>query len=177
MNYWCLMRMGWLMKIKLVALVRGYAGKHVCLIALANTDSQEIAISNPLDFYSKYPKDDHTVIVTDSPNLVNDYQLAFREAEHLKEAIICYEELFQAGKITLKERSCDPSVVLQTFKVDTKGKQKEFNTDELNNSHIAALLIVWAAHRAFLNHQITNNFTQEDDQDLDNDDFSTPFLI
>ena len=47
MNYLCLMIMGRLMKIKLVALVRGYAGKHICLIALANTDSQEIAISNP----------------------------------------------------------------------------------------------------------------------------------
>lgn len=165
------------MKIKLVALVRGYSGKHVCLIAIADSDTQQIFISNLLDFKSNYPKDDHTVIVTDSPNLVNDYQLAFREAEHLKEAIVCYEELHQAEKITLKDHACDPSVVLQTFKVDTKGKQKEFNTDELQNAHIAALLIVWAAHRAFLNHQITNNFTQEDNQDLDNDDFSTPFLI
>lgn len=166
------------MKIKLVALVRGYSGKHVCLIAIADTDSQQIAISNPLPFNSQYPKDDNTVIVTDSPNLVNEYQLAYREAEHLKEAVVCYEELNQAAKITLKDHACDPSIVLQTFKVDTKGKQKEFNTDELNNSHIAALLIVWAARRAFLNHHITNSFSQESDQDeLDNDDFSTPFLI
>lgn len=165
------------MKIKLVALVRGYAGKHVCLLAIADTDTQQIAISNPLPFNSQYPKDDDTVIVTDSPNLVNEYQLAYREAEHLKEAIICYEELNQAAKITLKEHACDPSIVLQTFKVDTKGKQKEFNTDELNNSHIAALLIVWAARRAFLNHQITQGFSQENDQDEIDNDFSTPFLI
>ena len=91
------------MKIKFVALVRGYSGKHVCLIGIADSDSQQIVISNPLSFNSQYPKDDNTVIVTDSPNLVNEYQLAYREAEHLKEAVVCYEELNQAAKITLKD--------------------------------------------------------------------------
>jgi hypothetical protein len=163
--------------IKIDARVCSYSGANVRILAVLNTDTQQLAVGNILPFEANAKGDDNTVIVTDSPNRIPIYQLAFFEKEHLKTATHAYLELSKSNLLLLKDRACDPSNIVQTRKIDEKGTDLEFDTSTLNNAHVAVLLIAWAAQKTVLSHQISTAFSADDRDDVDNDDYSTPFLI
>lgn len=165
------------MNIKIDARVCSYSGASVRILAVFNTDTGTVAVGNILPFNATAKGDDHTVIVTDSPNRVPMYQLGYYEQSHLKAATQAYLELNKANLLLLKDRSCDPEQVVQTRKIDEKGKDLEFDTSQLNNAHVAVLLIAWTAQKTALSHQLSTGFNEDGGDDIDNDDYSTPFLI
>jgi hypothetical protein len=163
--------------LKIDARVCGFNGAPTRILALLNPKTEDSLVGSVLPFVTD-PGDNDTVVATDNASRVRCYQILFIENEHMPTAINAYLELKNSSRLHLKEAASDPQAVLQTRKVDTKGKDIELDTDQLNNAHVAVLMIAWAAKKMLINHQLCQSFEDKDEaDDIENDNFSLPFVI
>jgi glutathionyl-hydroquinone reductase len=81
-----------------------------------------------------------TIVVTDSPNLIQNWQLKFDAQQHLEEVIKVYQASFRAGLVEFEKslERYNPMNILQVRKIDKNGLQQEFDSSSLDNGHIAA---------------------------------------
>lgn len=164
------------MNIKIDARVCSYSGTSVRVLAILNTETGVVAVGSLLPFNASALGDAHTVIVTDAPSRVQKWQLAYEEVKHLKDAIAAYQELKNNQLILFKDLSFDPQHVIQTRKIDVKGKLLELDTEQLNNAHVSVLLMCWAAKKSLMGHRLASIF--DDDTDLEEaEDYTIPFLM
>ncbi|MFZ0330838.1 MAG: hypothetical protein WAL54_06420 [Acinetobacter bohemicus] len=79
------------------------------------------------------------VVVTDSPNLIKNWQLKF-DAQHLEEVIRIYQASYRGGLVEFENSITryNPMNILQVRKIDKKGMQQEFDSSSLDNGHIEA---------------------------------------
>ncbi|MDA0697456.1 MAG: hypothetical protein O2793_13745 [Proteobacteria bacterium] len=147
--------------IKIDARVTGFSNDEVRLISLCFSDSGQILVQK-LDVFTALPvrpdQQADTIVVTDSPNLIQNWQLKFDAKEHLEEVIRIYQSSFRAGLVkfeTSLERY-NPLNILQVRKIDKNGLQQEFDSSSLDNGHIAALISIWASHKIAVSHAVTS---------------------
>ncbi len=146
--------------IKIDARVTGFSNDQMRLISLCFPETGEILVQK-IEIFTTLPvrpdQQADTIVVTDSPNLIQNWQLKFDLKEHLEEVIKVYQASFRGGLVefeTSLERF-NPLNILQVRKIDKNGLQQEFDSSALDNGHIAALISIWASNKIAVSHAVT----------------------
>ncbi|HHP8003991.1 TPA: hypothetical protein ACSIRO_003798, partial [Acinetobacter baumannii] len=109
--------------IRIDSRVAGFSDQPIRLIGAAFADTGELVIQKTA-VYSNLPVpsdlSDQTVVVTDSPDQVQNWQLSFNAKEHLEEVISIYQARFRAKLIEIEPKlnQYNPKNVLEIRKVD-----------------------------------------------------------
>lgn len=136
--------------------VVGFSAKPARIYALCFKDTGVILLDKEKPFTHLGVRDDvsKTVVVTDAPEYVQNWQMSFDAKEELEEVIAIYQMQNRSQKIELDQslNRFNPSNILQVRKVDKGGIQQEFDSSQLDNGHVAVLLAVWASYKIALNY-------------------------
>jgi len=172
--------------IKLDARVAGYEGEPVRVMAITLPDSGKIQIAKLADWREPVVPQDDVVVITDTPQITEHWSMAFYEREDIKDLIKTYLECKRSGLIKINDglRMYDPDQIMQTAKVDERGQVMEFDSN-VTNGHLAVLLAVWGARKAYGGYVTTNKAEADIDDDSalfgyanDNDfDAMMPFSV
>lgn len=165
--------------IRIDSRVTGFSDEPVRLLAMCYEDTGEILLQKTEIFTALAVPPDlrkNTVVVTDSPNMIKNWQLKFDTQQHLEEVIRIYQTSYRGGLVEFENSIAryNPMNVLQVRKIDKKGMQQEFDSSSLNNGHIAALLAIWASHKIATGYGVMSNQVQNED---DIDPTMLPFSI
>lgn len=143
--------------IRIDSRVIGFGDEPIRILGLCVKETGELLIQK-LDTFSTLPVlpelRDNTVVVTDAPEIVEDWQLSFDAKEHLEQAITIYQMRVRANLLEIEKSLSrfNPSHILQIRKIDKNGMQQEFDSTSLNNGHVAVLLAVWASSQIAINY-------------------------
>lgn len=161
--------------------VIGFSDVPARLLAKCFPVTGEVLIQKEAEFSSIVrvdKKSNETIVVTDAPTIIENWQLRFNAAEHMAEVISIYQIKKRAGLIQFADpvKKYEPQNVLEVRKVAEKGLVQEFDSSSLTNQHIAALLCIWASHKQSIASSIFEPVLTEDDEE-NNSDFILPFSI
>ena len=161
--------------ITIDARVSGYAESPIGIVGVCLPETGQILLKKIHRFEHKVIYDENTIVVTDTPQMVDNWQLAFREKEHLDEVIRTYQMRSKNGLIRLEKEleRFNPSTVIAVRKIDKNGTVQELNSDSLSNGHIAVLLAVWASAKASVAHSSLKAPNEEKTES----NLLTPFTI
>lgn len=154
--------------IRIDSRVIGFSEEPIRILALCSPDDGLIRVEK-LEKFSNFPvlpKYKHnTIIVTDAPHQVLNWQLKFVASEHLEEVMQIYQQRRRAGLVDVEKNLAKfrPDNILQVRKVDQKGQQQEFDSSALNNGHIAVLLAIWASHKISIGNAVISPVSAKDD--------------
>ena len=154
-----------------------YDGEAVRLLAVTLVDSGKILISKEAEWRDQPVVKGDTIVVTDTPNVFHHWSLSFNENEQMQAVMAAYKAVIAAGLLVIDNtvQRFDPKNVIQTRKVDERGKALDFDSMGINNGHIAVLLAVWAARSAHGGYVITR---QPDEDKSEDDEYDMmPFSI
>lgn len=173
--------------------VNNYQGNPTRLIATCDSLSGRIYISAEKPYNP--PKKDKTaaerlkeiilnerrVVVTDSPNTLANWDIAFNEREHLEQAIKAYHDKHKNGLLKMADSVMRyrPDGVLQQRKLDVVAGSVWELSAETENGNICILLACWCAAKLISN-DISAEIINEPDptyQQSDSDDFDAPFCL
>lgn len=178
------------------ARVTGYAGERTRLVATCDVATGRVYISAEKPFVP--PKTEksllqklkekraraRTLIITDSADGLDKWDLLYKESEHLGEVIRCYNDKSKNNLLLMDSKvqgRFNPEGVLQQRRLDPKnGAVYELSADETNNGHICILLICWAATRGASNFMFAHQLQQSDSRleyEPDSSDLDEPFTI
>ncbi|KYQ83268.1 hypothetical protein AWW72_14815 [Acinetobacter sp. NRRL B-65365] len=147
--------------IKIDARVTGFSNDQMRLISLCFPETGEILVQK-IEIFTTLPvrpdQQADTIVVTDSPNLIQNWQLKFDPKEHLEEVIKVYQASFRGGLVEFESslERFNPLNILQVRKIDKNGLQQEFDSGALDNGHIAALISIWASNKIAVSHAVTS---------------------
>lgn len=161
--------------------VNGYRGQPTRLVATLNTDNGLLYVSGEkpynqpkkehslLDLIKVKSREQRTVIVTNSPDVFDKWDLLFKEDEHMQEIVRAYQ-MRTANKLLKIDPSVmgkfNPENVLQHRKLDVKlGSVWDMST-EVENGHVCILLACWAAMRSMVNHSFAHQINNEAEHDI-----------
>ena len=136
--------------IRLDARVTGYRGDAVRLLGVCDSATGAVLVAKQGEFLTSGRAGEDTVIVTDSPSTIRDWDLAYDERQHMPEVLRSFGEVKRAGRLRIQDglMRWNPESVLQQRKIDERGTVWEFDSQATENGHVALMLIVWAASRA-----------------------------
>jgi len=126
-----------------------YDGDAVRVLAVTDADSGKIIVKKEDEWREQPVAAGNAIVVTDTPNIFNHWGLAFDEKEQMQSVMAAYKAANAAGLLVIDDglKRYDPTHVIQTRKVDERGKSLDFDSMGINNGHIAVLLAVWAARK------------------------------
>lgn len=164
------------------ARVSGYKGDPVRLVGACIPESGRLKVTLIKPYQEKDnlgDKASDVVIVTDSPSHFTIWHQHFDEQQDLSDVIRTYQEKNRAGLISWDSKldKYNPSNVLQPRKLDEGGLAWEFDSEAMNNGHMALLLCAWASARVSLNHTINEQLDPESDYQVLDDDPALPYSI
>lgn len=175
--------------------VNSYQGPPTRLVATLNAETGLLYISDEKPFHP--PKKDysllellkqkkragHTVIITDSPDVFEKWDLLFKESEHMAEIVRAYQ-MRDANKLLKIDPAVmgkfNPENVLQQRRLDVKNGAVWDISTEAQNGHICILLACWGAMRALANFSFANQIEQSlepQEYGADSMDLDEPFTI
>lgn len=160
----------------------GYEGEPIRVMAATFVNSGKIVVRRLADWQEQTVSKDNTIVVTDTPSMFHHWGLAFSEKDDMHAVIAAYKAANNARILQIDDalRAYDPSVVMQTRKVDERGQVLEFDSMSLNNGHVAVLLAVWAARMSHGGYMVTrisyDGMADDDDGDMD-DGGMLPFSV
>lgn len=127
-----------------------YDGEAVRIMAVTLVDSGKILISKTDDWRDQPVVKGDTIVVTDTPTVFNHWSMSFNEKEQMQAVMSAYKAVNAAGLLVIDSsvQRYDPKQVIQTRKVDERGKALDFDSMGINNGHIAVLIAIWAARSA-----------------------------
>ncbi len=69
----------------------------------------------------------------------------------MREVIASYKQAVNGNLVKLSDelRRYDPTQVMQMRKLDERGQVMDFDSMSFNNGHLAVMLAVWVAYRAY----------------------------
>lgn len=181
--------------IILDARVSSYAGEPTRLVATCDVATGRIYISAQKPFVPvKSEKTtaqrlkekitrSKTLIITDSADNLDKWDLLYRESEHLTEIVRCYHEKKRNNLLAMDEKvqgRFNPESVLQQRRLDAKsGSIWELST-ETQNGHICILLACWASLRGANSFMFAHQLHQDDSKlgfEAESSEFDEPFTV
>lgn len=158
-----------------------YDGEPIRLLAATMVNSGIIKISKQAPWNEQPIRKPGTLVVTDTPNAFNHWGLTFDEKNQMREVMAYYKSAMAANLLSIDDSLMryDPKGVIQTRKVDDRGRVMDFDSMGINNGHIAVLLAVWAARKSHGGYVITRSqdtYNSGDDTQVDEYDMM-PFSI
>lgn len=166
--------------IKIDSRVSGYKGPPVRILAVCDIVTGAVLVSKTGDYNTAVKPTPDTVVVTDSPESIKDWQLAYDERQHMVEVVKAYFEMQRSGRIRLDTSLLryNPDGVIQTRKIDERGANWEFDTSATENGHIAVMLAVWAAKKSIQGNDRADMMDDEDESmESEEEDDSLPFSL
>tara|TARA_B100000530_G_scaffold309310_1_gene235009 strand:- start:29674 stop:30204 length:531 start_codon:yes stop_codon:yes gene_type:complete len=156
-----------------------YDGEAVRILAVTLADTGKILVSKTAEWRDQPVAKGDTIVVTDTPNVFNHWSLSFNEKEQMQAVMAAYKASLAAGLLVIDSsvQRYDPKQVIQTRKVDERGKALDFDSMGINNGHIAVLLAVWAARSAHGGYVITRQPDPEQKEDEADEFDMMPFSI
>ncbi|WP_352309067.1 hypothetical protein [Psychrobacter sp. W2-37-MNA-CIBAN-0211] len=158
-----------------------YDGEPIRVMAVTASDTGKILVSKQKEWRDPVEPAGNTTVVTDTPNTFNHWSLSFDEGTQMKEVMAAYKASLAAGLLSLDDslRRYDPAGVIQTRKVDERGKSLDFDSMGMNNGHIAILLAIWAAQKSHGGYIITlpPDQSSEDEDESDGEFDMLPFSV
>lgn len=144
------------MTITIDSRVSGYNDSPIRIVGVCLPNTGQILVKKIMPFDSKVTPDENTLVVTDSPQFIQSWQLAFYEKHHLDEVIRTYQMRVKNGLVQLDPEinRFNPQAVIATRKVDKNGTVQELDSSSLSNGHIAVMLAVWASAKASQSHVV-----------------------
>jgi hypothetical protein len=177
------------------ARVSSYAGEPTRLVATCDVATGRIYISAEKPFHP--PKVEKslvqqlkakitrgkTLVITDSADNMDKWDLLYREGEHLTEIVRCYHEKIRNNLLAMDDKvqgRYNPENVLQQRRLDAnKGAVWELST-ETQNGHICILLACWASMRGANSFMFAHQLHQDDSKlefEPESSDFDEPFTV
>ncbi|ENV14239.1 hypothetical protein F965_00482 [Acinetobacter schindleri NIPH 900] len=146
--------------IRIDARILSFADEPMRVLSVCFADTGDVLVQKVEAFTTKPVSKEHasdTIIITDAPQIIEGWDIAFDQRHQLEEAISIFQMRKRAGMLEIDPsmRRYDPTQVLQVRKVDKNGMQTEFDSSSLTNGHGAVLLSVWASQRIALAHSIS----------------------
>lgn len=158
-----------------------YDGEAVRVLAITLVNSGLIKIQKESLWREQPVNTPNILVVTDTPNVFNHWGLAFNEKEQMREVMAAYKAAQASNLLVIDDALMryDPKGVIQTRKVDDRGRVLDFDSMGVNNGHIAILLAVWAARKAHGGYVITRPETNpaSESEEINNDYDMMPFSI
>lgn len=164
--------------IRLDARVSGYKGEAVRLLGACDTNTGAVLVAKVGEYINSGKASADTVIVTDSPNTVTTWQLAYDERQHMLDVIRTYGESKRSGRIRIDKSLLryNPDAIVQQRKIGDSGTVWEFDSQSTENGHVAVMLMVWAASRAIRGDE-QMAMMDGDDAPGDDEDDCLPFSL
>jgi hypothetical protein len=155
-----------------------YDGDAVRVMAVSDANSGKIKVAKEKLWREQPDAKGNTIVVTDTPNVFKHWGLAFDEKTQMPSVMAAYKAANAAGLLLIDDslKRYDPTHVIQTRKVDERGKSLDFDSMGINNGHIAVLLAVWAARLAHGGYVITKQPDAPSDNEASGFDMM-PFSI
>lgn len=159
----------------------GYDGEPARIMAVTDANTGMVNIKVERAWREQPVAADNTIVVTDTPQMFNHWGLSFNEREQMQSVMASYKAVTATGLLKLDDslQRYNPAQVIQTRKIDDKGRALDFDSMGMNNGHIAVLLAVWAARMVYGGYAITKepDEANNDDDDDDDDDDMLPFSV
>lgn len=170
--------------------VNNYKGDPKRIVAICDTSSGLLYISDE----KKYRTTDEkpvtaeqkavaakTLVVTDSPRIVQQWNLAFDEKIHLAEAVQAYQEKSSNNLLQLAESvqgRFDLRDSLQIRKLELSSGQVWELAPDIDNGKMCTLLACWAAVRGTASYEVGNQMLDDSESDSEDDDgMMMPFSL
>lgn len=156
--------------VRIDSRVIGFSEEPVRIIAMCFPEDGMIRVDK-IERYSNLPVPpelrDKTIVVTDAPHQVLNWQLKFVAGEHLHEVMTIYQQQRRAGLVDIEPKLAKfkPDNILQVRKIDQKGQQQEFDSSSLTNGHIAVLLAIWASYKIAIGNAVIHPHDAKEDFD------------
>ena len=156
----------------------GYDGDPARIMAVTDASTGMINVKVERPWREQPVAADNTIVVTDTPQIFNHWGLSFNEREQMQSVMASYKAVTAAGLLKLDDalQRYNPAQVIQTRKIDDRGRALDFDSMGMNNGHIAVLLAVWAARMAYGGYSITKEPEEANSDDNDDDDM-LPFSV
>ena len=162
----------------------GYDGEPARIMAVTDANTGMVNIKVERAWREQPVPADNTIVVTDTPQMFNHWGLSFNEREQMQAVLAAYKAITAMGLLKLDDtlQRYNPAQVIQTRKIDDRGRALDFDSMGMNNGHIAVLLAVWAARMAYGGYAITKepeaqHSDDNDDNDDDDGDDMLPFSV
>ena len=158
----------------------GYDGEPARIMAVTDANTGMVNIKVERAWREQPVAADNTIVVTDTPQMFNHWGLSFNEREQMQSVMASYKAVTATGLLKLDDslQRYNPAQVIQTGKIDDKGRALDFDSMGMNNGHIAVLLAVWAARMVYGGYAITKEPDEANNDDDDgNDDDMLPFSV
>lgn len=156
-----------------------YDGDAVRVLAATFVNNGKIKIQRVAEWKEQPINTPNTLVVTDTPNVFRHWGMVFDEREQMREVMASYKSAVASNLLLIDPalKQYDPRNVIQTRKVDDKGRALDFDSMGINNGHIAILLAVWAARKAHGGYVITRPSEQLQNDAGDDSYDMMPFSI
>ena len=157
----------------------GYDGEPARIMAVTDANTGMVNIKVERAWREQPVAADNTIVVTDTPKMFNHWGLAFNEREQMQSVLAAYKAITAMGLLKLDDtlQRYNPAQVIQTRKIDDRGRALDFDSMGMNNGHIAVLLAVWAARMAYGGYSITKEPEEQHSDDGDDGDDMLPFSV
>lgn len=174
--------------------ISGYAGQPTRLVATLDVTTGHLVVSGEKP-YKPVPRErsiaekiklkllqSKTIIITDSPDTLSNWDLMYKEADHLNEVVRAYTT-FKRDKLLTLDKTIqgryNPDNVLQPRKLDINNGALWELSNETENGNICILSACWGAMKAANNFMFAAQVNQDTSQSSSqyDDDFSEPFSI
>lgn len=163
--------------IKIDSRVSGYTGQPARVLGLCDTDKGTIFVVRLEAYTTEVKSDPQTVVVTDSPDHIKNWQLSYDERRDMLDVVKSFFSIKNAGMLKVNEQRLDPTGILEMRKIDERGSVWEFNSSQTNNGHVATLLLVWAGVKAIRGRLLSEQVEEATQDDSEIDDPSMPFSV
>lgn len=163
--------------IKIDSRVSSYRGQPTRVLGLCDTDKGTILVVKMEDYTTEVKPDKSTVVVTDSPDHIKNWQLSYDERRDMLDVVKSFFSIKNAGMLKVNEQRLDPTGILEMRKIDERGSVWEFNSSQTNNGHVATLLLVWAGVKAIRGRLLSEQVEEATQDDSEFDDPSMPFSV
>lgn len=163
--------------IKIDSRVSSYSGQPARVLGLCDTDKGTILVVKSDAYATQVKPDNATVVVTDSPDHIKNWQLSYDERRDMLDVVKSFFSIKNAGMLKVNEQRLDPTGILEMRKIDERGSVWEFNSSQTNNGHVATLLLVWAGVKAIRGRLLSEQFDEIEQEKEEVDDPSMPFSV
>lgn len=170
--------------------VNNYKGDPKRIVAICDTSSGLLYISDEKKYRTTDEKPvtpeeiaaaNKTLIVTDAPRIVQKWNLAFDEKEHLPEAVKAYHEKYNNHLLQLSESIQGRFHLrdsLQVRKLELSSGQVWELAPDIDNGKMCTLLACWAAVRGTASYEVGNQLLDDSESDIEDDDgMMMPFSL
>lgn len=140
--------------------------------------SAEIKKLSPEQVEKRKQMQRNTVIVTNTPDAFDNWDMCFKEIEHIHDAVLSYFMMKNTNTLILEneiKQRHNPDGNIEKRKLDMGGSVYELNDEDINSGTMCVLVACWAAQR--MKNMVSLTEAPVELSEDDEDDLMVPTMI